>query len=153
VSFTAVLIFEQINPGRQFCLDHPGTTGAILQLPRRRANGDTRAIRSEHLMREKLCRLPCFVCASRTSACAVSALLLFAALLLPVAATAQIAPPPGAGSRGTAAEQKACEPDARRLCRQAINMGDMAVLACFQQQRARLSRACAAVLRKHGQIQ
>jgi hypothetical protein len=89
---------------------------------------------------------------SRCACAAVPfAALLVALLLLPTVAAAQIAPPPP-GARGTAEEEKACEPDARRLCRNVIPQGDMAVLACFQRQRTQLSRACAAVLRRHGQI-
>jgi hypothetical protein len=79
-------------------------------------------------------------------------LLCAALLLLPVSAEAQSQQPMRPDARGTAEEEKACEPDARRLCRSVIQQGDMAVLACFQRQRAQLSRACAAVLRRHGQI-
>jgi hypothetical protein len=32
-----------------------------------------------------------------------------------------------------------------------ISQGDLAVLSCFQQVRAKISRACDAVLRSHGQ--
>jgi hypothetical protein len=75
--------------------------------------------------------------------------LLVALMLLPTMADAQTSRPEG---RGTIADERACGPDARRLCRNVINQGDMAVLACFQQRRSQLSRACAAVLRRHGQI-
>ncbi len=56
-----------------------------------------------------------------------------------------------AQSMGTPQEQAACSRDAQRFCRQVIPQGDMAVLACFQQHRAKISRACDAVLRSHGQ--
>ena len=56
-----------------------------------------------------------------------------------------------AQSMGTPQEQAACSRDAQRFCREVISQGDMAVLACFQQNRAKISRACDAVLRSHGQ--
>ena len=56
-----------------------------------------------------------------------------------------------AQSMGTPQEQAACSRDAQRFCRSVISQGDMAVLACFQQNRARISRACDAVLKSHGQ--
>jgi hypothetical protein len=45
----------------------------------------------------------------------------------------------------------ACARDVSRFCRAQINDGDQVVLACLQQNRARLSRACAKVLTDHGQ--
>ena len=45
----------------------------------------------------------------------------------------------------------ACARDVSRFCRAQINEGDQIVLACLQQNRARLSRACAKVLTDHGQ--
>ena len=56
-----------------------------------------------------------------------------------------------AQSMGTPQEQAACSRDAQRFCRNVISQGDMAVLACFQQNRPKISRACDAVLRSHGQ--
>jgi hypothetical protein len=44
----------------------------------------------------------------------------------------------------------ACARDVSRLCRAHINDGDQVVLACLQQNRGRLSRACAKVLAEHG---
>jgi hypothetical protein len=52
-------------------------------------------------------------------------------------------------TRGTPEDQAACRPDARKYCREYVG-NDMAVLACFQQNRAKLSEPCAAVLRKYG---
>ena len=46
--------------------------------------------------------------------------------------------------------QDACARDASRFCRAYINSGDMVVLACLQQNRARLSKACQATLASHG---
>jgi hypothetical protein len=45
----------------------------------------------------------------------------------------------------------ACARDVSRFCRAHINEGDQIVLACLQQNRARLSKACAKVLTDHGQ--
>lgn len=45
----------------------------------------------------------------------------------------------------------ACARDVSRFCRAHINDGDQIVLACLQQNRARLSKACAKVLTDHGQ--
>jgi hypothetical protein len=69
--------------------------------------------------------------------------LLAASLMAPVTAQAQMS--------GTPDEEKACKGDAHRHCRAVLDQGDMAVLACLQRQHDKLSRACKAVLRKHGQ--
>jgi hypothetical protein len=45
----------------------------------------------------------------------------------------------------------ACARDVSRFCRAHMNEGDMAVLACLKQNRARLSKACAKVLTDHGE--
>jgi len=45
----------------------------------------------------------------------------------------------------------ACARDVSRFCRAHMNDGDMVILACLKQNRARLSRACAKVLTDHGQ--
>ncbi len=77
----------------------------------------------------------------------VSAILISTA----VAQTASQPPfPPMMNTRGTADDQEACRRDAVTLCKSALG-DDMAVLACFQRQRARLSRSCNAVLVKYGQ--
>ena len=47
--------------------------------------------------------------------------------------------------------QDACARDVSRFCRAHMNDGDMVILACLKQNRARLSRACAKVLTDHGQ--
>jgi len=47
--------------------------------------------------------------------------------------------------------QDACARDVSRFCRAHMNDGDQIVLACLQQNRARLSKACAKVLTDHGQ--
>ena len=45
----------------------------------------------------------------------------------------------------------ACARDVSRFCRAYMQQGDMAVLACLKQNRARISRGCDAVLTSHGQ--
>lgn len=54
-------------------------------------------------------------------------------------------------NRGTAEEQKACTRDAQRHCRSVLDQGDLVVLACLQQNRAKISSACDQVLKSHGQ--
>ena len=44
-----------------------------------------------------------------------------------------------------------CERDVARHCRSVMNDGDMAILACLKQNRARLSKTCEKVLTDHGQ--
>jgi hypothetical protein len=53
--------------------------------------------------------------------------------------------------RGTADEQKACTKDVSRHCRSVMDQGDFVVLACLQQNRAKISAACNKVLTDHGQ--
>ncbi len=65
---------------------------------------------------------------------------LFALSFVVIAATSV------SGQRG----QDACARDASRFCRANLNEGDMVVLACLQQNRARLSKACQATLASHG---
>jgi hypothetical protein len=47
--------------------------------------------------------------------------------------------------------QDACARDVSRYCRAHMNDGDMVVLACLKQNRARLSKGCLQVLVSHGQ--
>jgi hypothetical protein len=72
--------------------------------------------------------------------------LLAALLMAPMTAQAQKGP-----YRGAQSEERACRGDAHRHCRAVLDQGDMAVLACLQQHRGKLSRACQAVLGRHGQ--
>ena len=51
---------------------------------------------------------------------------------------------------GTPEDRAACEPDARRYCKNAMP-DNMRVLSCLQQNRRKISRACQAVLTKYGQ--
>jgi len=52
---------------------------------------------------------------------------------------------------GTPQEQAACARDVQRYCRPVIDQGDFTVLACLQQNRPKLTRACEQVLKNHGQ--
>jgi cysteine rich repeat protein len=47
--------------------------------------------------------------------------------------------------------QDACARDVSRHCRAVMNAGDQVVLACLQQNRARISKGCQKVLTDHGQ--
>jgi mannose/cellobiose epimerase-like protein (N-acyl-D-glucosamine 2-epimerase family) len=46
--------------------------------------------------------------------------------------------------------QDACGRDASRFCRAHLNDGDQVVLACLQQHRSRLTKACQATLAANG---
>jgi hypothetical protein len=52
---------------------------------------------------------------------------------------------------GTPEEQAACSRDVQRYCRAVIDQGDFTILACLQQNRAKISKACDQVLKNHGQ--
>ena len=52
---------------------------------------------------------------------------------------------------GTPEEQAACSRDVQRFCRPVIDQGDFTILACLQQNRPKLSKACELVLKTHGQ--
>jgi hypothetical protein len=52
---------------------------------------------------------------------------------------------------GSEEEQKACTRDVQRLCRPVIDQGDFTILACLQENRPKLSPACAQVLKDHKQ--
>ena len=45
----------------------------------------------------------------------------------------------------------ACARDVSRFCRAQIQDGDQVILACLQQNRARISKACQQMLASHGQ--
>ena len=51
---------------------------------------------------------------------------------------------------GTPEDRAACEPDVQRHCRAAVP-DQLRVLACLQDNRGRISRACQGVLVKYGQ--
>jgi hypothetical protein len=52
---------------------------------------------------------------------------------------------------GTQQEQAACSRDVQRYCRPVIDQGDFTILACLQQNRPKISKACDLVLKNHGQ--
>jgi hypothetical protein len=52
---------------------------------------------------------------------------------------------------GSPAEQAACSRDVQRHCRPVIDQGDFTILACLQQNRPKLTKACDQVLKTHGQ--
>jgi hypothetical protein len=52
---------------------------------------------------------------------------------------------------GTPEEQAACSRDVQRHCRPVMDQGDFTVLACLQQHRPKLTKACDQVLKNHGQ--
>jgi hypothetical protein len=52
---------------------------------------------------------------------------------------------------GTPDEQKACSRDVSRFCRPLMDQGDFVILACLQQNRAKLTKPCSQVLTNHGQ--
>ena len=56
-----------------------------------------------------------------------------------------------ATASASAQGQDACARDASRFCRAHLGEGDMVVLACLKQNRARLSKGCLAELVSHGQ--
>jgi hypothetical protein len=56
-----------------------------------------------------------------------------------------------AASAQTGRPEAGCARDVSRHCRSVMNDGDMAVLACLKQNRARLSKTCEKVLTDHGQ--
>jgi hypothetical protein len=67
----------------------------------------------------------------------------FALCLLSTAVSAQ--------QSGTEQERIACSPDVKKLCTPVIDQGDLAILACLQQNREKISKACNQVLVDHGQ--
>jgi hypothetical protein len=73
--------------------------------------------------------------------------LMFAVLVASdsTAALAQLNP-----LQGTQQEQAACRPDVQRYCKEHIP-DTFRILACLQNNRARISRACRGVLESHGQ--
>ena len=73
------------------------------------------------------------------------------ALLWLSVSTAAIAQQQQQPRSGTPEEQAACSRDVQRHCRPVIDQGDFTILACLQQNRAKLTKACDQVLKNHGQ--
>jgi hypothetical protein len=57
----------------------------------------------------------------------------------------------GAASAQSGRPDPGCARDVARHCRAVMNDGDMAILACLKQNRARISKVCEKVLTDHGQ--
>jgi hypothetical protein len=55
------------------------------------------------------------------------------------------------GRSGTPEEQAACSRDVQHFCRKVIDQGDFTILACLQQNRPQISKACDQVLKNHNQ--
>ena len=72
-------------------------------------------------------------------------------ILILTLAALSISSPVFAQGGGTPEDKAACSPSVKRYCRSAVSGGDMAVLACMEQNRPRLSRSCQKVLAKYGQ--
>ena len=70
------------------------------------------------------------------------ALIVSAAVLLAGTALAQ----------DRAKSEGACGRDAARFCKKVINDGDMAILGCLKQNRAKLRSACVKHLQENGQL-
>ena len=87
----------------------------------------------------------------------IRSLALLAAVLAASASAARAqAPfpfPPFMDMRGTPEDQRACRPDAVRLCRHLLEQNDsMIVLQCFLANQSKLSPPCRAVLVKYNQL-
>jgi len=52
---------------------------------------------------------------------------------------------------GTADDQAACRPAVRRYCNKLVDEGDMVILACLQEHRKNIGKACSGVLERNGQ--
>ncbi|MBS0528485.1 MAG: hypothetical protein JSS22_03715 [Proteobacteria bacterium] len=64
--------------------------------------------------------------------------------MLAIAATAS-------AQTGAEKQNSGCARDVVRHCRSKMNDGDMVVLACLKEHRAKLTKACAKTLADHGQ--
>lgn len=51
----------------------------------------------------------------------------------------------------TPEDERACSPSVKRYCSAVVQGGDMAILACLQQNRSRIAPSCQQVLIKYGQ--
>ncbi|WP_315812825.1 MULTISPECIES: hypothetical protein [unclassified Bradyrhizobium] len=70
-------------------------------------------------------------------------------LIFAVAVSLSVLPSFALAHMGTPQEQKACAPDAKRFCRTQLG-DDFGVQNCLTQNRAKLSKRCAAVFQSHG---
>jgi hypothetical protein len=88
----------------------------------------------------------------RANICSILAVFL-ALMGTALAADDTAAPGPQKGlfdMQGTPEEQAACAPDSKKFCKDAIP-DTFRVLACLQEHRERLRKACRDVLEAHGQ--
>jgi hypothetical protein len=100
---------------------------------------------------KKAIALPLAESPSRLLAVSAMALLIVAVLSAGAPAFAAKRHPSEPGSsQGTSEEQAACSPDATRFCSEEIP-DNFRVLACLQQHRHKLRKACLKVLESHGQ--
>ena len=74
----------------------------------------------------------------------VAALILIASVVVPTSGKAE--------EDLRAKGDRLCRGDARRLCHDILSLGDQAVLACFQENKARLSSGCRKFLVEAGQL-
>ncbi|WP_438275050.1 cysteine rich repeat-containing protein [Nitrobacter sp.] len=81
----------------------------------------------------------------------MSKIFLSFALLLAFGSTGTMAQVQGQPHSGTEAEQRACSRDVSRFCRKVMDQGDFTILACLQENRVKLTKACNQVLLNHGQ--
>ena len=58
---------------------------------------------------------------------------------------------PDTARAGSADDQAACRPAVRRYCNKLVDEGDMVILACFQEHRKNIGKACNQVLERNGQ--
>ena len=80
----------------------------------------------------------------------LSRAILAATLFVAVSATPGLAQKKDNSNQGTAEEQAACRRDTRKFCRHVKpDDGSSAFLACLQENRAKLSKACNGVLESH----
>jgi hypothetical protein len=49
-----------------------------------------------------------------------------------------------------ASQERACGRDVSRFCKPVMDAGDMVILSCLQQNRAKISQACQKVLKDNG---
>jgi len=80
----------------------------------------------------------------------LAALVLMAAAVPAGAQNAPAPPLPFPAMQGTPEDQKACNHPAQRFCRAAMP-DQFRVLQCLQANRAKIGKACQAVLTKYGQ--
>ena len=52
---------------------------------------------------------------------------------------------------GSADDQAACRPAVRRYCNKLVDESDMVILACLQEHRKNIGKACNQVLERNGQ--